>query len=374
MNKKLLTLMLAVILITATLISCGKGGEDDADTSDTSDTSSTEAPAMDGTGTDADATGNDPSDGTDPAESGGTETDPTVTDPAGTDPAETSPADTAAPDTDTVITDTSDETTAPDEDVMTSPEVKILRYVALGDSICYGYGLSSPETERYSAIIDGYIDLLQFYECDSYNYGVNGQTSSELLDMLDSGNVPELEGADVVSVSIGANNVLGPAISSLTQYSINMFIEDEAQRAAANAALYEQLTAETDAGIEQFAHDLPLIIDAINKYAPDAQIIFQTIYNPYNNVSLSFDFSTATLDMNETADALVTRLNKIIKDNARSLGYDVADIYTEFENGVGYINADSFGGVDLLTGLDPHPTAEGHRLIADTVCSLIYID
>ena len=367
MYRRLLALILAVLFIIPVLAACGGSGHGEDSTNYQDITNTTEPPS--------DTAGSDIDDDTDT-------TEPPVTDSTDTS---ASPGTDAPPDTDAppvtnkqpAVTDkpVKEETTVPDtEDVMSTPEVATLKYVALGDSICYGYGLKSYETERYSAIIEGYIDLLPYYDCISFNYGVNGQTSTEMLEMIEGGLAPELKDADVVSISIGANNVLGTSISVLTQYSLNLLIADDELRNANNAELYQRFVTETTAGIEQFSHDLPLIIAAIEKYSPDAQIIFQTIYNPYNNVSLSLDFSVATLDLDKDADRLVSQLNEIIKSNARPLQYDVADVYTEFKAGKGYINADFFDGINFLTGLDPHPTAKGHRLIADTVCSLIYTE
>lgn len=362
--KRILSLVTAAALLSLALLSCANknGGGTSDETSDATER---------GTSAEAETSARVPE--TDPSESTQSDTKNDLTEPPDTDPPATEPAVTEPPVTEPPVTEPSDETTSPDENTDVKPETKTLDYVALGDSIAFGYGLSSPETERYSAIIDGYLDLLPYYECESHNYGVNGQTSAELLAMLEADSVPELHDADIVTVSIGANNVLSPAIEALTQYTLNLLIEDEAVRSAANAAAYASFLSETDAGIAQFESDLPKIIDKINEYAPDAQVIVQTVYNPYNNVALTFDFSTDILDMNKAADALVSRLNEIIGKNADALGYSAADIYGAFEGGTGYINADSFDGVDV-TKLDPHPTSAGHRLIADTICTLIYTE
>ncbi len=336
-TKALLAMLLAAALAVF-LGSCGKkGGADDTDT---------------GSGTENTA----------PTENSGTESVP-VTDEA-TDKKETTAAKTEAepPETETE--------TEPSKDVMSTPE-KTLKYAALGDSIAFGYGLSSPETERYSALLDTYIDALPGYEAESYNYGINGQTSSELLAALtnDPAFAPELTGADIVTVSIGANNVLSPAISMFMQYAINSLIEDAAQQRAANKLLYDAFNKEAAAGVAMFAEDLPRIIAAIKARAPEAKIFFETIYNPYNNVSLKLPVGDAVMDLNEASDELVGKLNAIITANADALGYTVADVYTALENETGVVNAESFtegGGILNYAALDPHPTAKGHAIIAGT--------
>ncbi len=334
-TKALLAMLLAAALAVF-LGSCGKkGGADDTDT---------------GSGTENTA----------PTKNSGTESVP-VTDEA-TDKKETTASGTG--------TEPPETETEPSKDVMSTPE-KTLKYTALGDSIAFGYGLLSPETERYSALLDTYIDALTGYEAESYNYGINGQTSSELLAALtnDPAFAPELNGADIVTVSIGANNVLSPAISMFMQYAINSLIEDEAQQRAANKLLYEAFNKEAAAGVATFAEEMPDIIAAIKARAPEAKIFFETVYNPYNNVSLKLPVGDAVMDLNEASDELVGKLNAIITANADTLGYTVADVYTALENETGVVNAESFtegGGILNYAALDPHPTAKGHAIIAGT--------
>ncbi len=340
--KSTVPLFLAVLLLTAASLSaCSNAG--DGDTTQYEAAENTEA-------------------GTEPS-TGAQSTNAQDTAPDETDSPWTKPV------TELVTEPVTKPDTEPSEDVMTTPE-KTLRYVALGDSIAYGYGLAKPETERYSALIDAYLDSIPGTECDGLNYGVNGQTSSELLTalMTDASFAPDLANADIVTVSIGANNVLGPAISMFAQYALNMMIEDASLRDASNKRLYESFNAEADEGVARFAADLPRIIDAIKSKAPNAKIILQTVYNPYNRVSLALPLGDMTLELNQSSDALVKKLNEIIIANAGTLGYEVADVYTALEGETGVVNAEGFSGGELFdfTALDPHPTAKGHTVIAET--------
>lgn len=349
MKKHLPILILIAALLLAPLASCA-GGNSPGETGGESDTgTAAQAPETGATETDA-------------PETNAPETNAPETN-ASTDDTNTPPESGAEPGT----------TAEPSDDVMSDPKIKELTYVALGDSIAAGYALANPETERFSTLLETYLDKTGTIDCTSYNYGVNGQTSAELLDSLKSGTAPELEKAQLVTISIGANNVLAPSVELLTQYSINLLIEDADARAAANAAIYNKFVTQTEDGIKQFADDLPGIIAAVRNRAPDAQIIFETIYNPYKGVPLKLDFGVATFDISETADKLVSRLNEIIDANSDKLGYDVADVYTAFSQENDVVNADAGSSGSLLTGLDPHPNAKGHRLIADTIFPLIRI-
>ncbi|MBR4960033.1 MAG: hypothetical protein IKY52_03970 [Clostridia bacterium] len=115
------------------------------------------------------------------------------------------------------------ETTAETVAVSTEAEQTPLVYVSLGDSIARGYGLDNIAADRFSAVAG------RLWEADSpvevYNYGVDGQTSTELLEMLTEVSLPGLADADVISVSIGANNVLGPAFAFLRNYYLYLYAD-----------------------------------------------------------------------------------------------------------------------------------------------------
>ena len=88
------------------------------------------------------------------------------------------------------------------------------RYVALGIRLRAATA-DDPETQAYPALLR---DRMQSYsEVEYANYAVDGQTSAGLLELLSSGGAPMLDGADVVTVCIGANNLLGPTIGLLSE-------------------------------------------------------------------------------------------------------------------------------------------------------------
>ena len=354
---KFAALALAIAIAAAAAVSCGvkndgKSSDTDTDTGvyATADGTDTAAPDTDVPDTDA------------------PDTDAPDTDAPDTDAPDTDAPDMDAPDTDAPVTGAD---TEPADPVMGDHEAQPLRYVALGDSIAYGQGLADPEGERYSALVEAALDASGIYDCESFNYGINGLQSGGLIDDIADNFAPELNGADVVTVSIGANNVLSPSVSMLTQYAINLLVGDETRRGELNSELYKNFRADTDAGIAEFERDLPNLIALIRVAAPDARIIFQTIYNPYAGVSLTLDFSVEQIAMATLSDELVTRLDDIIKDNADKLGYEVVDIYAAFSGEDGVVNAGSGIGSSPFSNLDPHPTAKGHRIIADAITDML---
>ena len=124
------------------------------------------------------------------------------------------------------------------------------RYVALGDSIARGYGLDDPETQAYPALLR---DRMQSYsEVEYANYAVDGQTSAGLLELLSNGGAPMLDGADVVTVCIGANNLLGPTIGLLSEQLVELALD----MPSLLRKYYEAITNGDASALEEVRSDL----------------------------------------------------------------------------------------------------------------------
>lgn len=276
------------------------------------------------------------------------------------------------PDTEPVTTDT-EPIEDPKTDTQPEREVVSLKYVALGDSIAQGYGLTNFSSERYSSLLGSYIDDLEYYDCKTYNYAVSGDDSQKLISVLKSGTAVELENADIVTISIGANNILGVSVEKLSQYYIFSMIRDETLRKAKLQQIYDELQTSTENGIQTFINDIPTIISLIKKSAPNARIIFQTVYNPFKSMDLTFDdFGDTPFTLSEETDRLVVRINDAIYAAAKSNGYEVCDIYSVFAKETGVVNCELYeiNYNDIMSSMmavDPHPTSKGHTLIADTI-------
>ncbi len=266
-------------------------------------------------------------------------------------------------------TDAPDTEKTPDTDAVTDKDEYV--YLAFGDSIAYGYGLLDFENERYPELLVS--ELSEHHRSIQHtNYAVNGDKSGDLIELLRNGLLnTDTDHIDLITVSIGANNVLSPSLSKLNEYYM-MSSTDPNLAEIRIPQIYDEMLAETAAGIEQFKTDIVTIIELLRELAPDAEIVFQTVYNPYRKLDVKFDFKKATLDLSEQADALVSALNEIITSNAASLGYKVADVYAAFEAADSVVNADGFTGgaaefAESFAAVDPHPNKAGHELIADVI-------
>lgn len=232
-------------------------------------------------------------------------------------------------------------------------------YVALGDSLTHGYGLADKQKDRFSAVIaeklraDGYI-------CSEFNYGVDGLTSDGLLEMLNAGQCSMTGRADLITIDIGANDVLHTA-SMLAAYAMYDMAAPEDE--------YESIQTELDNSLDQYRSNFETLIDNIKRKNPDARIICATIYNPYKNLDMTIQAPDGEVSLSEYTDTVVTRLNNVMKEVAADKGIEVADSYTAFElTNKTVLNAknDATG-----TNMDIHPNKDGYALMAEAFYQVI---
>lgn len=233
---------------------------------------------------------------------------------------------------------------------------KTMIYVALGDSLTKGYGLADAEKNRFSAVAAQKLNAAGV-KCTERNYGVNGLTSSELLDMINGGEIGMLDYADVITVDIGANDVLHAADDLIyTNLAGNVLSADD----------YAAVCADEERSLAQCRENTEAIIKALREKNDHAQIIIFTIYNPYRNVNLDLAVEGENLTLAGFTDDLVKRLNENINDIAQAQGCTVGDWYTAFEiNPNNLVNAAYGEGV--TTNFDIHPNKDGHAVMGE-VC------
>ncbi|MBM7661659.1 lysophospholipase L1-like esterase [Bacillus mesophilus] len=128
-------------------------------------------------------------------------------------------------------------------------------YVSLGDSLAAG---QTP----YGKINLGYADFLKDrmeqsqYEVDFEKFGVLGYTSGQLLlDVLNNPNVQnEIKEADMITLDIGANDVLGALSVSPLQ---------------------------AGAAVGKVGYNLNVILSTIDELNPDVEVYVMGYYNPF---------------------------------------------------------------------------------------------
>jgi lysophospholipase L1-like esterase len=231
-------------------------------------------------------------------------------------------------------------------------------YVALGDSIAYGYGLSDIPAQCYTSIVASGLGT------NLINYAVNGMTSDGLLialENLDEGTTgrTQLQNAALITVSIGSNDLLSK-LSGVW----NMMSGSEKAGTELYAALEASLTsdeklAEFASGVETYSGNLPKIYTALRNLNPSAQIIMTEFYNPYYGVMLgAFDFGALS-------DKFIVQMNDVLHAGQTDMNYKIAPVYDAF-------NKPSLTNVDMSSlSLDPHPNNAGHAIFAEAVLSMV---
>jgi lysophospholipase L1-like esterase len=210
-----------------------------------------------------------------------------------------------------------------------------IRYTALGDSIAAGYGAAN----HY-----GYVDYFRDYlrtlapRVDLSNDATPGLGSGGLLIQLryDSSIRDDTRAADVVTISIGGNNLLPCASNNYSTLN----------------------TPCAAAGVAAFQYDWPRVLSALRTdIGARGQLLVLTLYNPYRGNDTNY----------ATADAYIEQINAAIRNPSytSTYGYKVADAHTDFKGQW----PDGTWKVCTWTHFceavrDPHPTDKGHQELA----------
>ncbi|MBR3267775.1 MAG: hypothetical protein IKI58_03455 [Oscillospiraceae bacterium] len=240
---------------------------------------------------------------------------------------------------------------------------KYQNLVVLGDSISSGYALGSGE--------QGYYDIVS--ECTGAsvtNYAVAGSTTSDLLNVLsDSGKQAAVKKADLICISIGANDLLKPAQEYFQKYQKDgeTLVDTLKRLAAEGDATYHigQLTKVTrdarNAAPDQYA----AINAKLRELNPDAEIVMQTLYNPFEVTPEQYtglsEKNQANYDkLMNFINNMELQLNKVIRGLENIKVAEIPDAFS----GTGWLYV-------RIREKDVHPTAAGHALIGAVILDLL---
>ncbi|MBR5372574.1 MAG: hypothetical protein IK130_10220 [Oscillospiraceae bacterium] len=299
------------------------------------------------------------------------------------------------------------ETTTAAEPVQTLPAKQL---VTLGDSMSYGYGLANPASERYSALLTKALTEKDDITWEDYNYAVSGDRSSDLLTILNSGKVEKLADADMIVVCIGANNLLRPFtdylkktaedlqnslsdIKDLKKDNLKEYSTDDLGKLGSilggaikgTGINYDELQEQIDAGMDTLKTDLEAIYTKIREKNSTAPIYVMNVYNPYKNltdVKLPGMSEPVNLYGQKRLDVLNGIISDWIKAHSDLIAVDLAAEYAKYTkppiigkellgsgSGSGTASAQQAGSgsyaIPSAIMIDPHPNAEGQRIIAD---------
>jgi len=188
-----------------------------------------------------------------------------------------------------------------------------ISYVALGDSIATGTVYPGKVITSYVTYFYNYLKIAN-PQTTLTSFAADGDRTNELYTKLygDTGLISAVGKANVITISIGGNNLMQATkdSSSLGGYNFNKID-----------------MAVADQGLKDFQNQWVPIIKRIRELNSGAKIIVNTLYNPYNE-SDSY--------LHNTADSYLFKsgagLNDIIISNAQTWGYSVADVYKYFDD------------------------------------------
>ncbi len=233
--------------------------------------------------------------------------------------------------------------------------------VVMGDSIATGYGLEGYQGGKDK--VRSYVNILK----DKYtaampadcsfeleNYAVDGYTSDDLLNLLNSGDCDSrLSQADCVVISIGGNDLLHALWDTLSEKGIGrggqLGADDLIKLLTSMGALKDKL----DENLETFEKNLVSIAEYISGKT-EGEFFIQTLYDPLESFKLVPGLSSVAAEK-------IGRLNELIMQHASEQGaeYTVCNVAPEFEGKANKLT--NIGRIDI------HPNADGHKVISDVL-------
>lgn len=221
------------------------------------------------------------------------------------------------------------------------------KYLALGDSITYGETMKNPEQNCYPSIFakkNGF---------ELTNEAVSGDETSDLLAKIDDYNLQEY---DLITLCIGANDVLGLFIDEIlgkVTIGSSSFNVNNLKDLVLEISSSEEFNEIIDEHLNTLDSNLKTIAGKLKK--SNAKIYIFNIYNPYKNVMFS--------EIANLTDSYVKKINEVIEANVGD--FELIDLYSHFEK---KNTTDNFlvNGGDFSSEYwyDPHPNTEGQKEIA----------
>lgn len=198
--------------------------------------------------------------------------------------------------------------------------------VAIGDSLTKGVG-DETDNGGYVGILDEHLNDEINKNVHFTNLGKPGNRSDQLLQRLEEEDIQaEIEKADIILITIGANDVMRVFQNNITSLSIDAFEEE----------------------LPSFSVRIAAVADRITNLNEDANIYFIGFYNPYYHYFPDI----------EELDEIITRWNEKLEEVTKQ--YDhvfFIPIKDSFDDAM----------FDFLAEDNFHPNYQGYELIAEQI-------
>lgn len=257
------------------------------------------------------------------------------------------------------------------------------KYLALGDSIAYGYGLANRDTESYAQIVRQKEGISS---SDFSNLGVTGMTCEQFHSKIQTSEYTNaIKNADLITISIGSNELLGIAKTGVAQVTgVSMtsptflsdvqssFTSSPLQAPAKFKALYEFFTSDEtkkqmNASVQSYKNHWNSSVSYIKSINPSTTIIATEFYNPYYEVGL------ANYSLGNFVEEFLSQMNVILHDSSNNESlYKIAKIHDDFNTTNPRITNVNINIRDLSSlNVDPHPNKSGHSIIATRILDVL---
>jgi len=309
--------------------------------------------------------------------------------------------------------------------IFSSCPIRTGNYVALGDSVAAGYGLS-PE-DRYTDILYNIIkeeeNIVEYI-----NLAVTGYTTTMLLELLNNLRGEELRiisNAKIITLNIGGNNILGPFKNYLSDMQSQIVSGRENIKSGAMDVItgsagilskvisriediienperildigdYGSEIGELKTGADNFMSGTREIIsgyqgifstidgsfsDELRKELENGVKIFSQEFNsiitlikkmaPKATIVVNTVYNPipqevlrSSVEFSNAADKFIESINNIIVSQSKSRKYLVSDVYPHFTNQINMTNFNLNPYVGNMSLDIVHPNAVGQNLIA----------
>lgn len=225
------------------------------------------------------------------------------------------------------------------------------KYVAIGDEI--SMEADNDYDVAYVSLIKDFLYALND-NLDYSNLSNDGITSSDLLNIIEE-NKEKIKDSDLITVSIGGNNILNAILANLNidETILQGCDEDKFDSIISEYLNSDEIKSEILNEVNKFSKDFPKIIKKIKKLAPEAEIYVNTVYNPINKKCNIYNFF----------DEQISLINDLIVKNNSNYEYKILDCYH-------ILNSDEVLNFKVENGVVRiYPNKVGHAMMAAQVIS-----
>ena len=265
-------------------------------------------------------------------------------------------------------------------------------YVAVGDSIAAGYGLAgyAGDYSNPSGCFPALIAQAQGYSLN--NLAISGDDTNDLLEKMQTSRYQDaLKSADVISVTIGSNDLLVTTINLLMEHlgvsqadlaglgqdgmmtdisQVTGILQDIGSYLASG-----EVKSILDAAVAGFYTNWDTIMSTLQSWNPDATVVVTNYYNPYK----LFDINALNMNVGTLGQGYLDQMNAYITASPYNGSYytivDVTAVTTNVKLDLSAIMSAMMTGQtpDLSSALnvDPHPDAAGHAYIAKKILAVL---